>query len=72
MKKNIIIITVVATVIASIGFVLAKQQKKIEKQKVIVDRSNISVAVSVEKVLLKTVDGSLQLPATLAPSKRLI
>ena len=69
MKKNIIIIVLVAAAIASIGFVLANNKKKIEKQKVIVDRSNISVAVAVEKVLLKTVDGSLQLPATLAPSK---
>ena len=69
MRKNIIIITVVVALIASIGLVLANNKKKIVKQKVIVDRSSIAVAVSVEKVVLKTVDGSLQLPATLAPSK---
>ncbi len=70
MRKNIIIIIVVVAVIASIGFVLANNKKEIDKQKVMVDRSSIAVAVSVEKLTLKTVDGSLQLPATLAPSKQ--
>ena len=69
MRKNIIIIIIVVAALASIGVVLDNNKKKINKQKVIVDRSNISVAVSVEKLMLKTVDGSLQLPATLAPSK---
>ena len=69
MRKKIIISAVVLFVVAAIGFALAGNKKAIDAQKVVVDRSNIAVSVSVAKAEMKTVDGSLQLPATLEPSK---
>lgn len=70
MKKIIIILTVILLLFGTIGFVLARNKKAIDAQKVVVDRSNIPVAVAVTKVSLQTMDGSLQLPATLQPSKQ--
>jgi len=69
MRKKIIIITVVIGLVASIGFVLARNKKTIDAHKIVVDRSNIAVAVSAIKASMQTVDGSLLLPATLEPSK---
>lgn len=70
MKKGIIITAVVLALFASIGFVLARNKKTIDAKKVIVDRTKIPVAVAVTKVTLQTIDGNLQLPATLEPSKQ--
>src|SRR5215467_3944471 len=70
MKKIIIILTVILLLFGTIGFVLARNKKAIDVQKVVVDRSNIPVAVAVTKVSLQTMDGGLQLPATLQPSKQ--
>src|SRR3954471_22754723 len=70
MKKGIIAITVIVAIFATIGFVLASNKKAINKQNVVTDRSKMAVAVSIAKVSMQTVDGSLQLPATLEPSKQ--
>lgn len=70
MKKRIIVISSVLLIFTSIGFVLSKNKKAIDAKKVVVDRSNIPVAVTVTKVLSHTATGSLQLPATLEPSKQ--
>ncbi|HET7897930.1 MAG TPA: hypothetical protein VFL47_09680, partial [Flavisolibacter sp.] len=70
MKKTIFIIIAVLAVFGSIGFVLARNKKAIDAQKVVVDRSAIPVSVAVTKVVMQTVDGSLQLPATLEPGKQ--
>jgi RND family efflux transporter MFP subunit len=70
MKQRIIIITVIIALFATIGFVLARNKKEIDTQNVVTDRSKIPVAVSVAKVALQIVDGNLQLPATLEPSKQ--
>jgi len=70
MKKKFLIIAVVVALFGSIGLVLARNKKTIDAQKVVVDRSSIPVAVAVTKVAMQTVDGSLQLPATLEPSRQ--
>lgn len=70
MKKRILILGVALLLFASIGFVLARNKKVIDAQKVVVDRSKVPVAVAVAKVAMQTVDGSLKLPATLEPSKQ--
>jgi RND family efflux transporter MFP subunit len=70
MKQRIIAITVVIALIATIGFVLASNKKHIDTQNVVADRSKMPVAVAVTKVTLQPVDGNLQLPATLEPSKQ--
>jgi len=70
MRKKIIIVAVVVGLAASIGLVLAKNKKAIDAHKVVVDRSNIAVAVTAVKAEMQTVDGRLQLPATLEPSKQ--
>lgn len=70
MKKRIIVISSVLLVITSIGFVLSRNKKIIDANKIVVDRSNIPVAVTVSKVLNQTISGSLQLPATLEPSRQ--
>jgi RND family efflux transporter MFP subunit len=70
MKKRILIIVAVIALFGSIGFVLARNKKAIDAQKLVVDRSKIPVAVAVTKVTLQTVDGNLKLPATLEPSKQ--
>jgi RND family efflux transporter MFP subunit len=69
MRKKIIIVTVTVVLAASIGLVLARNKKTIDAHKVLVDRSNIAVAVSAIKAEIQVVDGTLQLPATLEPSK---
>lgn len=70
MKKRIAIIAVVLALFASIGLVLARNKKAIDAQKVVVDRSQIPVSVAVARVALLPVDGSLQLPAVLEPSRQ--
>ena len=70
MKKRIIIISSVLLLFTSVGFVLSKNKEAIDAKNVIVDRSNIPVAVTVVKVSNQNVSGSLELPATLAPSKQ--
>jgi RND family efflux transporter MFP subunit len=70
MKKRIAIIAVVLALFASIGFVLARNKKELDSKKVVVDRSQIPVSVSTMRVALQKIDGSLQLPATLEPSKQ--
>lgn len=70
MKKKIFVIAIVAALIGSIGFVLARNKKAIDAKKVVVDRSQMPVSVAVTRATLQSVDGSLQLPAELAPSKQ--
>lgn len=70
MKKKIIVISSVLLLFTSVGFVLSKNKEAIDAKKVVVDRSNIPVAVTVIKVSNQSVAGSLQLPATLEPSKQ--
>jgi RND family efflux transporter MFP subunit len=70
MKKRIAVITVVLALFASIGFVLARNKKAIDAQKIVVDRSEIPVSVAVTTVTMQNIDGSLQLPAQLEPSKQ--
>jgi RND family efflux transporter MFP subunit len=70
MKKRIIIIASVLLLFASVGFVLSKNKSAIDAKNVIVDRSNIPIAVTVTKVSNQSVGGSLELPATLEPSKQ--
>jgi len=70
MKKRILIIVVVIALFGSIGFVLARNKKTIDAQKIVVDRSKIAVAVAVTKVSMQTVEGNLKLPATLEPGKQ--
>jgi RND family efflux transporter MFP subunit len=70
MKKKIFIITMVIALLASIGFVLARNKKAIDANNKVVDRSQIPVSVTVTKAAVQKVDGSLQLPATLEPSRQ--
>lgn len=70
MKRIIAITAVVVLLFASIGFVLARNKKMLDEQKVVVDRSKIPVSVAVTKVLLQKVEGSLQLPASLEPARQ--
>ena len=70
MKKKIAIITVVLVLFGSIGFVLARNKKQLDAQKVVVDRSSVPVSVAVSKVVLQKLDGNLMLPATLEPSRQ--
>jgi len=70
MKKKIAIITIILVLFGSIGFVLARNKKQLDAQKVVVDRSTVPVSVAVSKVTLQKIDGTLLLPATLEPSKQ--
>ena len=64
--KNTFIITLSLLVLAgAIAFTLAKNKKKIEANKVVVDRSIIPVAVSTIKVDFQPFDGKVSLPANL-------
>jgi len=65
MKKSFIIILSVLAVVGFIGFTLAKNKKKIEANKVVVDRSIIPVAVSTTKAEYQLFDGKVTLPANL-------
>lgn len=69
MKKRIIIVIGVV-LFGCIGFVLARNKKALDAQKVVIDRSHLPVAVSVTKVAFQAVNGMLQLPATLEPSTK--
>lgn len=65
MKKSLIIILSVLSVVSLIGFTLAKNKKKIEANKVVVDRSVIPVAVSTTQAQYLSYDGKVSLPANL-------
>lgn len=65
MKKSFVIILSVLAVVGFIGFTLAKNKKKIEANKVVVDRSIIPVAVSTVKAEYQLFDGKVSLPANL-------
>ncbi|MEA5460468.1 efflux RND transporter periplasmic adaptor subunit [Arcicella sp. LKC2W] len=65
MKKSFIILLSVLAVVGFIGFTLAKNKKKIEANKVVVDRSIIPVAVSTVKAEYQLFDGKVSLPANL-------
>ncbi|PWK27614.1 RND family efflux transporter MFP subunit [Arcicella aurantiaca] len=65
MKKTFIIILSVLAVGGFIGFTLAKNKKKIEANKVVVDRSIIPVAVATTKAEYQLFDGKVSLPANL-------
>lgn len=70
MKKSILIVAVILALFGSIGFVLARNKKQIDAKKVVVDRSQVAVSVAVAPVALKAVEGSLELPAVLEPSRQ--
>ena len=65
MKKSIISILAIVGVLGIIGFTLAKNKKKIDANKVVVDRSNIAVAVSTVAAQFQEYDGKVILPANL-------
>jgi RND family efflux transporter MFP subunit len=65
MKKSFIIILSVLAIVGFIGFTLAKNKKKIEANKVVVDRSIIPVAVSTIQAQYLSYDGSVSLPANI-------
>ncbi|GGE39902.1 RND family efflux transporter MFP subunit [Pedobacter psychrotolerans] len=63
--KRIITIIVIVAVPVAIIIGLMTNKKKLDDAKQPVDRSNIGVKVTIDTVLLKTVDGSVTQPATL-------
>lgn len=65
MKKSLIVILSIITLIGFIGFKLVNNKKKIEANKIVVDRSIIPVAVSTAKAEYLPFDGKVSLPATL-------
>jgi len=65
MKKSFIITLSLLVLAGAIAFTLAKNKKKIEANKVVVDRSIIPVAVSTIKVDFQPFDGKVSLPANL-------
>jgi RND family efflux transporter MFP subunit len=68
--KKITVIAIVLALFVSIGFVLARNKKEIDAKNVVADRSKIQVSVAVTKATLQPIDGTLQLPAVLEPSKQ--
>lgn len=65
MKKSIIIIISVVAVLGAIGFTLARNKKKIDANKVVVDRTKIPVSVATTPVAYQDFDGKVVLPANL-------
>lgn len=65
MKKSVIIILSIIVLGGAIAFTLAKNKKKIEANKVVVDRSMLPVAVSTIKADFQPYDGKVVLPANL-------
>lgn len=65
MKKSFIITLSLLVLAGAIAFTLVKNKKKIEANKVVVDRSIIPVAVSTIKVDFQPFDGKVSLPANL-------
>jgi RND family efflux transporter MFP subunit len=65
MKKSIIVTAILVTLVGVITYTLAKNKKKIEANKVVVDRSKQAVAVSTVAVDYKAYDGKVLLPANL-------
>lgn len=65
MKKSFIITITLLVLVGAIAFTLAKNKKKIEANKVVVDRSIIPVAVSTTKAEFQEFDGKVILPANL-------
>lgn len=65
MKKSFIIALSILVLGGAIAFTLAKNKKKIEANKVVVDRSIIPVAVATTKAEFQDFDGKVILPANL-------
>lgn len=65
MKKSLILTISLIAVIGVITYTLAKNKKKIEANKVVVDRTKLAVAVSTSLVDYKEYDGKVVLPANL-------
>ncbi|MBE9463856.1 efflux RND transporter periplasmic adaptor subunit [Dyadobacter subterraneus] len=64
-SKRIITILIIALIPIAIIIRLTVNKNKLEDAKKPVDRSNVSIKVTVDTVSLKTVDGSVTQPATL-------
>lgn len=65
MKKSIIVTVILVTLVGAITYTLAKNKKKIEANKVVVDRSKQAIAVSTVAVDYMAFDGKVLLPANL-------
>ena len=65
MKKSIVITISILALVGIIAFTLAKNKKKIEANKVVVDRSILPVSVSTVLVNFQPYDGKVTLPANL-------
>jgi len=65
MKKSLIVTLTIFAIAGLIAFTLFRNKKKIEANKVVVDRSVIPVSVSTAKAQLLPFDGKVSLPATL-------
>lgn len=65
MKKSLILTISLVALIGFITFTLAKNKKKIEANKVVVDRSKMPVAVATTAAEFKEYDGKVVLPANL-------
>lgn len=65
MKKSIIIGVILVSLIGMIGYTLAKNKKKIDANKVVVDRSKMPIAVATAKVDFQDFDGKVVLPANI-------
>ncbi len=65
MKKSFIIALSIIALGSAIAFTLAKNKKKIEANKVVVDRSILPVAVATTKAEFQDFDGKVILPANL-------
>lgn len=65
MKKSIIVGVISVALIGMIGYTLAKNKKKIEANKVVVDRSKMPIAVATALVEYQDFDGKVVLPANI-------
>lgn len=65
MKKSLILTISLVALIGIITYTLAKNKKKIEANKVVVDRTKLAVAVSTTAAEYKEFDGKVVLPANL-------
>ena len=65
MKKSLILTISLVALIGFITFTLAKNKKKIEANKVVVDRSKMPIAVATTAAEFKEYDGKVILPANL-------
>lgn len=65
MKKSVIVGVISVALIGMIGYTLAKNKKKIEANKVVVDRSKMPIAVATAVVEYQDFDGKVILPANI-------